>query len=471
MTEKSVQAQTPYEAEVEYKHQDVLPTKEQPTLKDSLDRLYQFVDMQFVKSLVRGVEKLDPRKKAIRDIFLNDDIYDSDRKQLAATLDLWIEFLNIPEATDNWDQTAAKCREFIEKKVAVCENYIGENMSVIRESITELETAYRTLGLFFANTNKKEVDFLSIINVDKSKLNDLSSPGSQSIINELNSKYDKLDLRDSYSMFVMPGYLNNFRDSNIDEWAKVAYDNKALLITDFQDCSQYDDLFYLVKKACLQGVLPNFSSVVVTCNYILKRRKSEMAEEYDDFYIPASGALAGRMTDVEHIPIAQGIAGKNYGRLEDVPSVRLDMTKAELSKLIDLGLVPIVEVSGQVYSFSNSTTYNGSVKELQEYPIVRVFDWVSKVLLQYCNDQAFTNWSSTVEQNMKDEIGLFLNTQKENRLIDDFSVNDIHRDPQSGDILVQVEMKPFFAARNFLIELKGKSELGKLTFHLEDSLS
>ena len=459
------------EAVVEYPSQDLLPPPRQATLQDNLDKLFQYGGMQFIKMLVRGTERLDPRKKAIRDSFLNDDIYENERKQLAVTLDTWIDFLNSPQNTDKWEQVVTDCEKHINQKITEYEKRIVNNMSAIRNSILKLETAYRTLGLFFANTNKEEVDFLSIINVDRSKLNDLSSNDSVTVIKELHNKYDKLDLRESYSLFVMPGYLNDFQTNNIDDWINVAYANKALLITDFQDSLQYDDLIYYLKKASLQGSKPIFSSAIVVCNYILKRRKSEQAGEYDDLYIPASGALAGRMTDVKSIPISQGIAGKHFGRLEDVPSVRLDMTKAELSKLIDYGMVPLVEVSGQVYAFSNSTIYNGSVKELQEYPIVRVFNWVSKVLLQYCNDQAFTNWSSTVEQNMKDEIGMFFNKQKGDRLIDDFSVNDIHRDPQSGDILVQVEMKPFFAARNFLIELKGKSELGKLTFHLEDKLS
>ena len=459
------------EAVVEYASQELLPPERQATLQDYLDQLFQYGGMQFIRMLVRGVERLDPHKKAIRDSFLKDDIFENERKQLAVTLDMWIDFLSSPHKTDNREQVVTDCEKHINHKVTEYERRIVNNMSVIRNSIQKLETAYRTLGLFFANTNKEKVDFLSIINVDRSKLNDLSSNDSKTVIKELNSKYDKLDLRESYSLFVIPGYLNDFQTNNIDDWINVAYANKALFITDFQDCLQYDDLIYYLNKASLQGSKPIFSSAIVACNYILKRRKSEQAGEYDDLYIPASGALAGRMTDVENIPIAQGIAGKQFGRMEGVPSVRLDMTKAELSKLIDYGMVPVVEVSGQVYAFSNSTIYNGSVKELQEYPIVRVFNWVSKVLLQYCNDQAFTNWSSTVEENMKYEIGMFLNKKKNERLIDDFTVNDIHRDPQSGDVLVQVEIKPFFAARNFLIELKGKSELGKLSFHLEDQLS
>ena len=57
--------------------------------------------------------------------------------------------------------------------------------------------------------------------------------------------------------------------------------------------------------ASLQGTDPYLGNIVMTANYILGRKKSELAGEDEDLFIPASGALAGRMSNTEETVIAQ----------------------------------------------------------------------------------------------------------------------------------------------------------------------
>lgn len=441
--------------------QDPLP--QTLNLAECIESLNEYGGMRLVKSLVRDAENMDPRRKALHDIFLSDPLYKETRRRLAKTLDLWIDILN-NEKTDP-DELSAYCL----KECQRVERSISDNMFTVREEIRELEKTYRVLDTFFANTQQEEIHFLNLMNVNKKDLLKMDTKSSKALIKELDDKYDSLDLKDSYSLVLIPGFLESARQ--IQDWAAIAHRNKALLITDFEDDLTYQELLLRLEKSNLQRPHRDNSSVVVVCNYILSRRKSELSEEDEDLYIPASGALAGRMTDVDNVSIAQGIAGRKFGSLNHAPTVRFNLLKAELSKLIDLGVVPLVEVDGQVMAFSNRTPYDGPMMELQEYPIVRVFNWVSKVIQQFCNDEAFRIWDAAIRSEMVENLQRFLSKYKgAGKLYENYTIKGVNRDAETGNILVQVEIKPFFAAKNFLIELTGKTDNGKMTMTWEDNI-
>lgn len=443
---------------------DNTPIRKFANLADCLDELSSFGGLRFIKMLIHGTENFDPRKKAVHDIFVTDPFYKEERKRLAKTLDVWIEFLENDELSDA-DMASMHCAQ----RSADVERCISDNLFNVRESIKDLETTYRVLDTFFANTENTKVDFLHLMNINKSDLQEIDSQSSKAVIKELSDKYDTLNLKESYSLFVVPGFLGS--SQQIQNWAKVANANKAMMITDFEDSLTYEDLVFRLNRPSLQDSNKGISSVVVTCNYILGRRKSELSEEEEDLYIPASGAIAGRMTDVDNISISQGVAGRKYGYLNKVPTVRFELLKSELTKLIDMGVVPLVEIDGQVMAFSNRTPYDGSMQELQEYPIVRVFNWVSKVIQQFCNDEALVLWDANVRSEMIDNLQRFLDKYKgPGKLYENYVIKGINQDPQTKNILVQVELKPLFAARNFLIELTGKSENGKMTMKWEDNM-
>lgn len=447
--------------EIEYRES---PARPQPLdLGNCLEKLDDYGGMRFIKSLIRETENLDPRRKALHDIFLSDPLYKDQRKELKETLSIWIDCLE--KEFDDADGIAKHCMDQCHR----VERNLSDNMFTVREEIKELEKTYRVLDSFFSNVGQEKTDCLHVMNVNKKSLLEMDSKSSKAVIKEISDKYDTLDLRESYSLLLIPGYLDS--GVNIQDWAAIAHKNKAILITDFEDSLKYDDLLFRLEKSNLQSADRNNSSLIVACNYILARRKSELSTEDDDLYIPPSGAIAGRMCDTDNISIAQGVAGKKYGSLNKVPSVRFNLLKSELTKLIDMGVVPLVEIDGQVMAFSNRTPYDGPTIELQEYPIVRVFDWVSKVIQQFCNDEAFIIWDATIRSEMVENLQHFLSKYKgTGKLYENYSIKGVNKDATTGNILVQVELKPFFAAKNFLIELTGKTEKGKMTMTWEDNL-
>lgn len=417
-------------------------------LQDSLGGLDKFGGFQLLKGLIKGVENMDPRRKAVKNIFLSDSAYTDARKKLKNELGLWVSIL---------EGEGADPMEIIESCKAKCdkaEQNLKNNLFNIHEEIKKLEITYRSLDSFFANAGQGKIDCITLMNVNKDELEYHDSEDTVAIREELEKYYDRLSLKNNYSLLVVPGYLG---DANaIRMWADTAYRNKVIMLTDFKDSLNFEMLKEELDDASLQGQDAHLANVVMTCNYILGRKKSELANEDDDVYLPGSAALAGRMTNTEEIVIAQGAAGKKYGTLSNVKGARLDLRKSEIAALIDLGVIPIVEEEGRTMAFSNRSLYNGATIGLQEYPIVRTFDWIGKVFQNFFNDEAFTNWNSQVKSELQQAIHDFLSDYKgPGKLIENYNLKKLEQDPKTKDIKIEVELKPFFAAKNFFIELTG----------------
>ena len=420
----------------------------QGLLQESLDGLNKFGGFQMVKGLIKGVENMDPRRKAVKNIFLSDAAYSDNRKKLKNELELWVSILEAG-GTDPM-QIIEQCQAKRDK----AEQNLKANLFNVHEELRNMETTYRSLDSFFANAGQGKIDCITLMNVNKGELEYHDSEDTVALRDEMEKYYDRLSLKNNYSLMVIPGYLG---DANtVRMWADTAYRNKVMLITDFKDSQNFSMLKDELDDANLQGQEAKMANVVMTCNYLLGRKKSELADEDDDLYIPASAALAGRMTNTEETVIAQGCAGKKYGTLSNVKGARLDLRKSEIAALIDQGVIPMVEEDGRTMAFSNRSLYNGATLGLQEYPIVRTFDWIGKVFQNFFNDEAFINWNSSVKAELQQAVHDFLSDYKgPGKLIENYNLKGINQNPKTKDIHIEVELKPFFAAKNFFIELTG----------------
>ena len=419
-------------------------------LQSSLSGLDKFGGFQLLKGLIKGVENMDPRRKAVKNVFLSDAAYEDARKRLQNELSLWVDIL---EAGGNDPmEIIDSCKSECEK----AERNLSENLFCIHDEIKNLEVTYRSLDSFFANAGQGKIDCITLMNVNKEELGDHDSEDTLAIRDELEKYFDRLNLKNNYSMMVVPGYLGDAE--TVRMWAQTAYRNKVIMVTDFKDSMNFEMLKEELDDASLQGTDPYLGNIVMTANYILGRKKSELAGEDDDLYIPASGALAGRMSNTEDIVIAQAAAGKRYGTLDNVKGARMDLRKSEIAALIDQGVIPMVEEDGRTMAFSNHTLYNGASKGLQEYSIVRVFDWIGKVFQNYCNDHAMEIWTPQIKSEITSDIHNFLSDYKgPGGIIEKYTNLKIDQDPKTKDITINVEITPFFAAQNFFIELTGKS--------------
>lgn len=418
----------------------------QGAAKTAIDRLKEFGGFTFLENIIDGYTNLNPSRKARRNIFLSDTQWENERKALVSRLEVW---LNLLKENESVEAMRDKAKEMAEK----AEGLLHANLKNALSRTRELESAYRTIALFYKNTENDKVKNLTIVNASLDQLRDLDNTVfADYISNELKQNYDRLDLRRNYSIVIIPGYLGS--NAILDKWAKMAYENKAILITDFQDLETPDDVVDVFFNANHTGGDVFKSNTLMTCNWLLGRQREEKVGEEENLYIPPSSSLAGKIYSTL---MSQVVAGKKFGGLNEVESVRFDLRKSEISELERMGLVPMVNEYSKVMAFSAKTLFNGDNLGLQTYSVVRVFDYITKVLIDFLNRRAFENWSTRTEADLRSQVVKFLDSiMGPNKLIERFKVMKIERDPNQKDrVLLDIHITPYFPAKSFVIQLAG----------------
>lgn len=412
----------------------------------AIDRLKEYGGFAFLENIIDGFSNLNPARKARRNIFLTDEQWENERKALVNRLNVWLKLLR---ENDTAEQMRDKAKETAER----AESLLNSNLKNALARTRELETAYRTIAFFYKNTESDKVKNVTIVNATMEQLQDLDNTiFADHISNELKQNFDRLDLRRNYSLLVVPGYIGS--NAILDKWSKMAYENKAFLITDFQDLETPDDVVDIFFNANHTGGDAFKSNTIMTCNWLLGRQKEDSVGEEENLYIPPSSSLAGK---IYNTLMSQVVAGKKFGGLNEVESVRFDLRKSEISELERMGLVPMVNEYSKVMAFSAKTLFNGDNLGLQTYSVVRVFDYITKVLIDFLNRRAFENWTTRTEADLRSQVVKFLDSvMGPNKLIERFKVMKIEQDPNQKDrVLLDIHITPYFPAKSFVIQLAG----------------
>ena len=430
-------------------------------LKQSLEELEPYGDFDLIENLAEGLENMNPESRAAKRIFLQESEFAEQREHLKTDLLMWLNVLD-SEAT-----TASEAVEKCQEAADAAKKNLLQNLGEVHEQTKKLETAYRSLGEFFNNSGQAKVQCLNLMNIDKEDLGDPDGRVFRTVRDEINKNYNSLSKKDAYSILVSPGYLGDKQAVNL--WAQMAYRNRIMLVTDYSDAPTLKLLNKGLDKANLYDSDAYLSNVIMACNYILGRKKSdENNEEEEDLYLPPSAAIAGRMINTEEIPISQGAAGKKFGTVDMARGVRLDLLKSELAALVDKGVIPMTFVDNRVMAFSNRTLYNGATIGLKEYPIVRVFDWIGKEFEYYLDMAVWENWSRKKEREIKEQIIDFLESIKgPGKLIETYTEPKIEQ-VDNKDVHVNITLKPFYAARNFNVKLSGHKADNNVTDWVND---
>jgi hypothetical protein len=420
--------------------------QESSSLDSSLKSLAKAGGFDFLEAIIDGSDSMNPVRKAKRNIFLTDASKKEQRDQLKKKMKLWVDLLS----TNN------SVSEMVDKSVEraeTSERLLKGNLKKVLHETRQLEQSYRSVHLFYKNTESPKLKNVAIMNAPMKELTNLDEPKFiEYVAGELKSNFDRLDMRQNYSLLVIPGYLKS--NTILDKWAKMAYNNKVMLVTDFENVETPDDVLDMFTDANLTSGDPHKANVLMTCNYIVGRgRKTEIGEE-EDVYVPGSAALAGKMYCTK---LSQPVAGKAYGSIDEIDAVRFDQKKGEISELENVGLVPLVGEWGRVMPFSAKTLFTGDNLGMQTYSVVRVFDFIAKVISDFLNRRAFELWNVKMEKNLRSQIVKFLDgIQGPDKLIEKFQILRFERNEDQKDhIFLDIHITPFFPAKSFLVKLDG----------------
>ncbi|MEC5142799.1 DUF5458 family protein [Chitinophaga sp. 212800010-3] len=431
----------------ELQNENLSSQQQVASLEQNIEALAKYGGFDLLEGTVEGAQNLNPERKARRNIFLTEAGKKAEREKLKKVLSLWEKVLSetteLPEMVDY-------CTTHAEQAEKVLSSNLGEAV----ESTRELEQSYRNVALFYKNTESDKVKNISFINVELDQLKDLDNTRFIDAISaELVNNYDRLDLRNNYSLLVIPGYLGS--NKVIEKWAKIAHENKAMLVTDFAHLDAPDDVMEMFELANLTGGEIHRSNVIMSCNWLVGRGKFDEVGEQDNLYVPPSGALAGK---IYKTLMSQVTAGKKFGGMNEVDGVKFELKKSEIASLEKMGLVPMVKEYGKVMAFSAKTLFNGDNLGLQTYSVVRVFDFVTKVLMDFLNRRAFENFNANTRKDLMKQIIRFLDSiTGPDKLIEDFNIRRFEQDPiQKDRIHLDIHLKPYFPAKNFLIKMEGQ---------------
>ncbi|WP_067146309.1 DUF5458 family protein [Pseudotamlana agarivorans] len=434
-------------AQIENSADQVLEKSCAEQVLENSNALAQFGGFDLIESAIDNVQNLNPERKARKKIFLSENSKKQEREDLLKVLNIWVETLNsegdIIDIIEKTTENAARTK-----------NVLQRNLKLALDETRVLESSYRSVALFYKNTDEAAIKNLSIVNAELEQLADLDNPRFFDYIREeIVSNFDRLDLRDNYALLVLPGYLGS--KSVVDKWAKMAHENKVTLITDFVHLDEPDDVIELFESANLASGDAYLSNVIMTCNWLVGRNKVAELGEEDHLFIPPSTALAGT---IYKTLMSQVTAGKKHGGLSEVEAVSFDLKKSEIAVLENLGLVPMVNEYGKVMAFSAKTLFNGDNIGLQTYSVVRVFDYISKVLMDFLNRRAFENFNTKTRNEILKQIVKFLDSVTgPDKLIENFDIKRFEQDQNQKDkIHVDIRLKPYFPAKNFLISMDGQ---------------
>jgi hypothetical protein len=452
--EQQIQEKLPYKERI---LQEVENMSTPELLKTSLDELQSKIGVEsfdFLSNLIDGLENMNPEKKARKKIFLSESGRKKDRENLKNKLNLWIDVLS---AGGDLYSMVDEC----EKAHLGAKKLYEENLGNVVQEIKDLEQAYRSVYLFFRNTEEDKTNYISFVNASLEQLTnpDFSNFPAE-IDRELKSKFDRLDLCENYSLLVIPGYLGS--KQNIAEWARRASKYQVMMVTDYRGdmFEEAGDLIDMIESDKLAGGEDYLSNVILTCNWLVGREKHEAVNEEEPLFVPPSAVLAGRMYSTS---VAQVVAGKKFGELLGVQGTMIPFLKSDLSKIRELGVVPMVDEWGKVMSFSDKTLYDGANQKFQTYSIVRVYDYLAKVIVDFCNRRAFENFDPKTEREFRNQITQYLEAKKwDDKIIENYEIIQIRK--VDDKVYIDLSIEPKYPAVSFKINLEAEKDGDRMNF-------
>lgn len=407
-----------------------------------------------------GMSVFNPAKKDARHKFLTRPQFESSRKLMVERLKLWHKMQSSSEDVGDLRNTAILEAQTLEEN-------INSNMSTIYEEIKPLETSYRNIQQFFANSSPSgDPVNAHFSNVPIEELIDADSDAFEELAEYIKKPFRAFSLTDCYSLMVVPGFLEDI--PNIDKFAKLAEENKVHVFTDLPDFESYEEAEEQMNGPGLEGLAgstPEKAHLSVASNWVLGRQKNRYEEE--DVWLPPSSVLAGLVYKQDNtVGMQQPCAGYQYGASDSVKTARFEVDRAVGAKeFLSKGVIPSVLWDAKVRFLGDCSLFKGESYDV--YATKRTADYISKNVCHYLNKQTFKLIDNTLLERIKKDIYDFAraNTGK-GKLVSDFSLEVSSTPEQRAKHIIDVKLNitPFTSVRQFDVYLTARhSEDGDFT--------
>ncbi len=372
-----------------------------------------------------GTEKEEDVER--REDWLATDEFADARADMKKKLAMLVELL---ESSDDVAAGAQMQKEKIEELK-------DQNLAIVLEKARPLEKTWRELGLFYTNAAEREMRQLVVVNANHKKVDeDVIIKKLTNMIGESNSA--AIDQSENYSMLVAPNFVGR---SLIEKLSAIAFKNKLLFLTDYQDLESVDSVMEAANepgKPKLGGVEKVWSRTVAFANYALLRDKHK--QERRVLYGSPAAAVAGKLYSMENI--AQPVAGAQFGPLKGLNGIRFRVNQDQTNMLDAENLNPLTLAFGSIMPFNCLTLFKGENVELRQYSVIRTLDYVDKLLKHFLNQYVFTSMQDKdIRQHVYETILRMLKTLEDNKIlkkgrITHFEINDER--PDRFDIKLSV---------------------------------
>lgn len=138
-------------------------------LNDALNKMAKLGGFDFLESAIDGVQGLNPERKARKQIFLTDAAKKKERADLKKKLELWLGLL---QSSSDIAQMAETCQTRSEDAAST----LKKNLKKATEASRELEISYRSLNLFYKNTESDKLKNITVVNAGAEQIKDLDNP-------------------------------------------------------------------------------------------------------------------------------------------------------------------------------------------------------------------------------------------------------------------------------------------------------
>ena len=174
--------------------------REKAQAQDVSKMLAAYGGFNAIRGFMPDADNMNPARKAQKDVFLKDKRFKDKRASLARELERWIELLDQADI-DTATAYADACKQEEEKYTELLKQGVTDALYATQN----LERSYRELDSFFKTCGSDKVKNLRIINVVKEDIADPDSGFAQEVENILRDGFDRLSLKDAYSLVCIPG--------------------------------------------------------------------------------------------------------------------------------------------------------------------------------------------------------------------------------------------------------------------------